>query len=60
MPNAVLACVASFAVSENTSVSRREATLFLGEVQFIEQYLLKCFLRMSLSCPVLLFSFHDG
>jgi hypothetical protein len=31
MPDAGLACVASFAVSENTSVSRRGAALFPGE-----------------------------
>jgi hypothetical protein len=37
MPDAVLACVASFAVSENTSVSRRGAALFRVKFNFLNQ-----------------------
>jgi len=49
MPDAGLACVASFAVSENTSARRRGAALFPGKVQFFERPLLNCFLRISLN-----------
>jgi hypothetical protein len=47
MPDAGLACVASFAVSENTS-SRRMSRAVSGEVQFFKPYLLNPFLRNNL------------
>jgi hypothetical protein len=47
-----------FFVFENTSARRRCAALFPGKVQFFECPFLNYFLRISLSGPVLPFSFH--
>jgi len=53
-------CIASFALSENTSARKRGSRVVSGEVQFFERPFLNPFLRINLSGPVLLFSFHAG
>jgi hypothetical protein len=58
MPDAGLACIAFFAVSENTSAPAGGSRAVSGEVQFFVPSLLNHFLRISLSKPVLLFSVH--